>query len=122
MRKIRLSTFIYWSFFIAICFKGDLAAVSNNQTPTVSPIYPNAFLPFNIEIEVLKDSNGNPFLLPKGLQSFDAGTYKGLWLLLNGRTNGLHGFNNDPNNFPPQEQNRVVYVIDPVKEKCIPVR
>lgn len=87
---------------------------SLNQTPDVSPIFPNSELPFRIRIETVKDKQGNDFLLPMGLQSYDVGVYEGKWLLLNGRTNGLHGFDNNPNNFPPDQQNQTVYVVDPV--------
>jgi len=34
------------------------------------------------------------------------------WLLIAGRTNGMHTFN-PTDNFPPQRQNRTAYVIDP---------
>lgn len=81
---------------------------ADNQTPDVSPIFPGTALPFSVRIEL------DNFSLPNGLQSFVVGLHEGKWLLLTGRTNGLHGFNNDPNNFPPSQQNRVVYVIDPI--------
>ena len=37
-------------------------------------------------------------------------------MLVGGRTDGLHAFTNNPlENFPPSEQNRIVYVIDPAR-------
>ncbi len=81
-----------------------------NQTPDVSPIFPALTLPFHVHLEVAD------FSLPNGLQTYVLGTYKGKWLLLCGRTNGLHGFNNDPNNFPPSQQNSTVYVVDPQRK------
>src|SRR4029077_20211154 len=53
------------------------------------------------------------FLLPNGLHSYNLGIYKGKWLLINGRTNGMHGFDENNNNFPPQTQNTTLYVFDP---------
>lgn len=84
---------------------------SLNQTSSISPIFFEEGLPFRVEIELAD------FILPKGLQSYVMGTYQGKWLLLAGRTNGLHGFDNGSNNFLPQEQNKVVYVVDPVRKK-----
>ncbi|MDP1835417.1 MAG: hypothetical protein Q8K75_05750 [Chlamydiales bacterium] len=78
-----------------------------NQTDTLSPIYPENALPFTIQIAVAD------FSLPSGIQAYASASYGGKWLLLAGRTNGLHGFDNVGNNFPPTDQNRDVYVIDP---------
>lgn len=98
---------------VALSLSTVASAQTANQTAELSPILFNSGLPFNIRIEVDQNQNGTPFLLPDGLQGYAIGKYKGKWLLIDGRTNGLHGFNNDPNNFPPQEQNRNVYVVDP---------
>lgn len=46
----------------------------------------NSDLPFTIEIEEIKNIS-----LP-GLHSFAFGKYKNWWIILGGRTNGLHGF------------------------------
>jgi len=55
-----------------------------------------------------------PRLLPT-LQSYTAGQSQGLWVLIGGRTNGMHGFTDDPlANFPPRYQNKHIWVIDPV--------
>lgn len=78
-----------------------------NQTETLSPVYPENALPFTLQIDVAS------FSLPAGIQSYASAIHKGKWLLLAGRTNGLHGFANVGNNFPPLFQNTVVYVIDP---------
>ena len=64
-------------------------------------------MPFTIQIEQAG------FSLPSGLQSYVVGTYRGKWLLLAERSNGLHGFNNNNNNFPPDTQNTTVFVVDP---------
>lgn len=78
-------------------------ALAQNQTPTVSPVLSGADLPFRVSIERAD------FSLPSGLQSYVSAIYQGKWLLLAGRTNGLHDFNNDDNNFPPRKQNTTVY-------------
>lgn len=78
-----------------------------NQTAVTTPILPGDELPFTIEIE---EAN---FSLPVGIHSGVVGRAHGKWLFLAGRTNGLHGFNNDPNNFPPSQQNTYVQVVDP---------
>ena len=39
--------------------------------------------------------------------------YDGKWLFLTGRTNGLHGFSPDNDDFPLRQQNTIVYVVDP---------
>lgn len=78
-----------------------------NQTLTLSPVLPPDGLPFSVVIDQA------PFSLPTGLQSYASAIQGGKWLLLAGRTNGLHGFDNVGNNFPPSFQNTVVYVVDP---------
>jgi hypothetical protein len=83
------------------------SAVADNQTPTVSPILSSNAVPFRIQIEEAA------FSLPSGLQSYVLGTHGGKWLLLAGRINGLHGFNNANNNFPADTQNTTVFVVDP---------
>lgn len=82
-------------------------AIWGNQTTTLSPILSEDSLPFTLQIDIAG------FSLPSGIQSFASATSGGKWLLLAGRTNGLHDFSNVGNNFPPAFQNRTVYVIDP---------
>jgi hypothetical protein len=85
-------------------------ALAQNQTPTVSPILSGSDLPFRVSIE------SADFSLPSGLHSYVSATYGGKWLLLAGRTNGMHDFNDDDNNFPPRKQNTTVYVVDPARQ------
>ncbi len=80
---------------------------SINQTSDLTPVLPADTLPFTIDIEVA------PFSLPTGIQGYVCAMYSGKWILLAGRTNGLHGFDNSGSNFPPNFQNTTVYVIDP---------
>ena len=49
------------------------------------------------------------------LHSFAAGETNGKWVIIGGRTNGMHGFENiGVLNFPEASANREVWVIDPV--------
>lgn len=54
------------------------------------------------------------------LQSFASAVYgpNKEWVLLAGRTNGLHGFNGSGiDNFPPKYQNTDVWVVDPITQQ-----
>jgi len=84
-----------------------LAQVSfaDNQTSDTSPILSEASLPFRVNIETVG------LQLPIGLHSGAVGTYKGYWLFIGGRTNGLHGFA-DVGAFPFIAQNTTIYAVD----------
>lgn len=96
---------LYAMTFMAILCGSAIYA--DNQTATVSPILPSNTLPFQVAVEQAN------FSLPNGIHSGAFATYKDQWLFIAGRTNGLHGFGPGDNNFPPQQQNVVVYVVDP---------
>lgn len=85
------------------------AFITENQTDTTTPILPPDNLPFTISIQQ------HAYNLPVGLHSGASASYKGEWLFIAGRTNGLHGFGNGQN-FPPSQQNTVAYVIDLEKQ------
>ncbi|HUJ72844.1 MAG TPA: hypothetical protein VLZ30_11415 [Verrucomicrobiae bacterium] len=98
---------VWLGFFVFATAVGWASrAVAQNQTTNLSPILSSNSVPFSIKLEQAG------FSLPAGLQSYVAGTYRGKWLLLAGRINGLHGFNPN-NNFPPDTQNTTVVVVDP---------
>lgn len=84
-----------------------ICLMAQNQTELLSPVVSEETLPFTLQIEQA------PFLLPTGLQAFASANYKGKWILIGGRTNGLHGFSDIGNNFPPSFQNTRIFVIDP---------
>lgn len=92
------------TFVVAIVWAAVLPA--QNQTDTLSPVFPQEDLPFKVELKL------DDFTLPFGWHSGVFAEHKGKWLFLAGRTNGLHGFENDNNNFPPQKQNTSVFVVD----------
>lgn len=88
------------------------AKSSINQTSDFSPIEMDFDLPYRIKIEKAD------FSLPAGVHSFAWAEYDGKWLILAGRTNGMHGFNSPPytratENFPSTKQNHMVFVVDP---------
>jgi hypothetical protein len=86
-------------------------ARAQDQTPTVSPIVVNGNLPFNISLSVQDMGSAD---VPT-LQSYAIGQVGDDWVIVDGRTNGLHSFtNNGTINFPPIDQNTNVWVIDPV--------
>ncbi len=104
--------FSFFSVSLSLLLSLDCMAQSIfNQTPYTTPVLPNEdSLPFRISIE-LED-----FSLPQGLHSYVFGSYHGKWLLLAGRTNGLHGF--DPTgDFPSSQQNTTVFVVDPIAKR-----
>lgn len=82
-----------------------------NQTKDVSHIHSGDTLPFSVSIERAG------FKLPEGVHSGVFATHEGKWLLLAGRTNGMHTFANNDDNFPPQKQNTWVFVVDPLTKK-----
>jgi hypothetical protein len=83
-----------------------------NQTPTVSEIQSDESLPFRVR---LKKAH---FDLPTGVQSYIHAVHHDKWLLITGRVGGLHGFvDGSTNNFPTNEQNTTIFVIDPIRKK-----
>ena len=89
--------------------------IVENQTSDLSRIYSGKHLPFEISIKKAD------FDLPNGFHSGVMATHKGKWLFFAGRTNGMHGFEQDNDNFPPKKQNTEVYVLD-LKTKKIKSR
>lgn len=102
-------------FFVIASFKcfGECPPCTNQTTNLTIPL-PEDSLPYRVTLEQAD------FTLPAGLHSFAYAVYEGEWLLIAGRTNGLHDVNNtDPtsNSFPPSQQNTVVFVVNPKKKK-----
>jgi hypothetical protein len=86
--------------FIMPCY------ATNNQTSALSPVLLNNRFLFQITIELAD------FALPAGIHSGATAQYGSHYLFIAGRTNGLHGFNNDTHNFPPDQQNTTVFVVN----------
>jgi len=104
MKRIGVRLLGLWVFAAAVGWIPR--AFADNQTAALSPVLPADAVPFGIQIQQAT------FQLPSGLQSFVVGTHRGKWLLLAGRINGLHGFGGS-NDFPPNQQNTTVFVVDP---------
>lgn len=80
-----------------------------NQTSTTTPVVVGGSLPYRVELRTVPTGG---FALPT-LHSYVRGEYENQWILIAGRTNGLHDFTDDGLvNFPPASQNRDVWVID----------
>ncbi len=97
--------------FIFVCFACN-ANTTSNQTDELSPVLPQIGLPFQVTIEQAS------FQLPIGLHSGMVGSYKGQWVFIAGRNNGLHGFPptpppDSPPAFPTSGQNINILVVDP---------
>lgn len=99
------------SLAIGMCPGYGWSQSTANQTDMLSQIYSGEELPFSLEIETAD------FQLPFGIHSFVSGNNKGKWIFLAGRRNGMHTFNDNPDNFPPSEQNDTVIVVDSIKKK-----
>lgn len=72
-----------------------------------------ATLPFKLEVVEVSNST-----LP-GLHSFSAATTGGQWLIIGGRSAGLHGFGSGTNNFPRSTANTNAYVLDPAANRVL---
>lgn len=94
---------------MGLCFTISAA----NQTNELSPIHSDCSLPFRVK---LKKAD---FQLPIGVQSYVHGVDHDKWLLVTGRIDGMHGFNNNnsPENFPIRLQSKILFVIDPIAKK-----
>jgi hypothetical protein len=88
-----------------LCLFATCCLYGQNQTSYVTYPLPEDSLPYRLSIAQAS------FSLPAGLQAYVIGLYKGEWLLLAGRTYGLHGFVGDT--FPVSSQNTMVYVVNP---------
>jgi hypothetical protein len=97
------------ALWLVIVFRNVCFAA--HQTDTFTPVVLNGFLPYNISLQRYDFGAAD---LPT-LHSYAAGQHNDKWVLIAGKTNGLHGFQTTgPNGFTPETQNREVWVIDPV--------
>jgi len=99
----------------AMLLAAPSVARAQHQTATLTPISLDNNLPYRIS---LRGYDFGAAELPT-LHSFAAGHHDGKWVLIAGRTNGLHGFDrfNPQDNFPVQTQSREVWVVDPVAKQ-----
>lgn len=109
--KLKIAHLLIYVFLV-IGLGWSSAVLADNQTAMLSDIESDDALPFDIKLKVAN------FSLPMGVQSYIHGIYDDKWLIITGRIGGLHGFVlNSTNNFPVNEQNTFVFVIDPIKKK-----
>src|SRR5215470_11863510 len=98
----------------AILLAAAASSRADNQTPDVTTPVTDYPLPYSMTLG-LDDFGATP--MPT-LQSFVAGQSNGQWVMIGGRTNGLHDFTNSGLiNFPPSAQNRVIWVVDPITKQ-----
>lgn len=81
---------------------------AQHQTTTFTEPYLNGQIPYSVEI---REASFAPAALPN-IHSFTSGEWDGEWVILAGRTNGLHGMTGR-NAFDPLYENREVWVINP---------
>jgi hypothetical protein len=86
--------------------------VVSAETPANQPLVKRD-LPFKLEVTEVASSK-----MP-GIHSFASGSANGKWLVLSGRTGGLHGFANSKDNFPRRTANSLAYVIDPIANQLL---
>ena len=89
---------------IALCSICTL--VGDNQTADLTPVLVDQQLPFDVSIKLA-------FTMPVGIQAAAAAQCGSQYLFIAGRVNGLHGFAGDSSDFPPDQQNTTVFVINP---------
>ncbi|MFV0416829.1 MAG: PEP-CTERM sorting domain-containing protein [Chthoniobacterales bacterium] len=100
-----------FSFVTLLLFSPFLLA--QDQTGTFSPVT-NWSEDYGLSLQI---HNMGAASVPT-LQSFASTTYNDQWVIVAGRTNGLHGFSNSgTTNFPPAYQNSSVWVIDPATKQ-----
>lgn len=90
---------------LLVCLLGMCCLYGQNQTSYITFPLPENSLPYRISIQQAS------FSLPVGLQAYAIGKYKQEWLLLAGRSFGLHGFLGDT--FPVSAQNTTLFVVNP---------
>lgn len=99
---------------MALALALPAVAEAANQTPTVTPIDMSGAVPYRME---LREVDFGATQMPL-LHSYAAGTYDGKWVLISGRSNGVHDLDQaGEGSFPRAAQNRDVWVIDPVSKE-----
>ena len=92
-------------------FQASAPPVATPPTPVVATA---SNLPFTIQIQPVTMPGLPALNSPVSAQDQVSGSpFQGDWLLFGGRTNGLHTFTNPNDNFPPQDQNETIYVVNP---------
>lgn len=95
------------AFLMVMSFVFQTLNASSNQTNDLSQIFGPEGVPYTVKVTQAD------FSLPVGLQSYAFAKHHGKILLIGGKTNALHCFHFFGNDFPVNQQNTNVFVIDP---------
>jgi len=99
---------------ICLLFAAGERVHAAHQTDTFSPVHMGNSYPYQLSLQTYDFGSAD---LPT-LHSFASAQYDGKWIILMGRTNGLHGFaNGGPTNFPAASANNEVWVVDPITKQ-----
>lgn len=107
METVKLKSIVLVGLSLA-----GLPVAAQHQTSELTLPHVGGTLPYTLEIQEVSLA---PAALPN-LHSAAAGTWNGEWVLLAGRTNGLHGMTG-MNAFDPVYENREVWVINPTTKQ-----
>lgn len=103
-----------WGWGLAVLCCAPCAAWGAHQTPTTTPIDLAGNVPYKMELREVDFGAAQTPLL----HSYAAAEYDGKWVLLSGRSNGVHDLDQaGEGSFPLATQNRDVWVIDPVAKQ-----
>ncbi len=99
-------------------FTNALPAYFQPSAPPPPPSTPvvatSGNLPYTVQITPVNQPNLPALQSAVTAQDAVSGSpFQGYWLLFGGRLNGLHTFKRPNDNFPPQDQNETIYVINP---------
>ena len=80
----------------------------------ICKLFLSAFLYFNTYAQTNFSVLVQPYAIPQlpGLHSYAAAQYNGKWIIVGGRTDGLH-LRQPFNSFPSSSNNTNIYVVDP---------
>lgn len=93
--------------FFTVLLSTACWCLGSDQTETLSPIHGAGHVPFSLQIRHV-----NAGTMPRPtLHSYVGAHQGGLWLMLGGRTNGLHGMTGQ-NGFPTASANSDVWAVD----------
>lgn len=102
------------SSVVAVAWYALPSVYGQHQTSTMSPL--SSADSFSYRLQVREYDFGSAQL--PGIHSYAAGEYDGKWVLIAGRTNGVHDLDQSGEaSFPPESQNRDVWVIDPAAKQ-----
>jgi hypothetical protein len=106
--------FIKLTLFAVLIMRPAQPAQAQHQTTTVTPLTPSDASDFQISVRQYDFGNA-PIA---GLHSFAYGVADGKWVILSGRTNGVHEIDQaGTGSFPEESQNRDVWVVDPIAKQ-----